>query len=217
MRISVIIPTFNEVETIEEVLREIPKDRVDEILIVDAPSNDGTIELVKKLGYPLIIQEGKGFGRAITTGLKQAKGDVLIFIMADNSQNPRDIPKLLEKIEEGYDLVMASRYLPGAGSDDDTLLHYIGNKIFTFLSNKIHKTNFSDILYFFLAIKKEVFDKVKTSSFGFEYCIELPIKVAKAGFKITQIPSFERKRAGGRAKANAFSVGLKILLAIFRY
>jgi len=216
-KVSVIIPTLNEVENIEKVLREIPKDRVDEILVIDGHSTDGTVELVKKLGYPLIFQPSKGFGEAFSTGVKEAKSDVIVFINADNSHDPADIPKLLAKIEEGYDMVMASRYSPGAGSDDDTLLHYIGNKIFTFLSNKIHKANFSDILYFFLAIRREVFDKVKTSSSGFEYCIELPIKVHKAGFKIAQIPSFERKRSGGQAKVNAFSVGLKILLAILKY
>lgn len=214
MRVSVIVPTFNEVETIEEVLREIPKDRVDEILVVDAPSDDGTIELVKKLGYPLIIQEGKGFGRAITTGIKHAKGDILIFIMADNSQNPRDIPNLLEKIEQGYDMAMASRYLPGGGSEDDDFIHYFGNKALTFLCNTIHRANFSDSLYFFMAIRRKVFDSIKLNSPGFEYCIELPIKVHKFGFNITQIPSFERKRSGGRAKVSALSDGFKILQAI---
>ncbi len=215
--VTVIVPTLNEVENIEKVLMEIPKEKVDEILIVDGHSTDGTVELVRKLGYPLIFQEEKGFGKAIEMGIKHAKGDVLIFITADNSQNPKDIPKLLDKLDEGYDLVLASRYLPGAGSEDDTLLHYLGNKFFTFLCNIVHKTNFSDTLYFFQAIRKKVFDSVKLTSSDFGYCIELPIKVHKAGFKVIQVPSFERKRSGSKAKVSAFSTGWEILSAILKY
>lgn len=214
-KVSVIIPTLNEVSTIKTVLESIPKERVDEILVVDGHSTDGTAELVKKLGYSLIFQPTKGFGEAFSTGVKAAKGDTLVFVAGDNSQNPADISKLLDKLDEGYDMVMGSRYLPGAGSDDDTLLHYIGNKFFTFLVNKIHKTNFSDILYFFLAARKKVFESMTINYSGFEYCIELPVKVHKAGFRIIQIPSRERKRSGGKAKVNAFATGFKILKTIF--
>ena len=217
MKVTAIIPTLNEVESIRLVLDSIPRDRVQEVMVIDGHSNDGTIALVKKLGYPLFFEEGNGFGAAFATGVKKAKGDAVVFINSDNSQNPNDIPKLLDKLNEGYDMVMASRYMPGAGSDDDTLLHKIGNKIFTFLVNVIHGAKFNDVLYFFLAARKEIFEKVKTDSQGFEYCIELPVKVHKAGFKIAQVPSFERKRAGGKAKVHAFLHGFKILLAIFKY
>jgi len=216
-KISVVIPALNEVESIGRVLSEIPKDKVDEILVADGRSTDGTVELVKKLGYQVIFEEKKGFGAAIASGIKRAQGDIVIILNADGSQNPNDIPKLVDKLEEGYDMVMASRYLPGAGSDDDTLLHRLGNKVFTFLFNIKNKTQLSDVLYFFLAVRKNVFDKVETVSPKFEYCIELPAKVSKAGLKIAQVPSFERKRFGGKAKVNAFPVGLKILLAIFKY
>lgn len=215
-KVSVIIPTLNEAGSIKEVLNGISKNKVDEVLIIDGHSIDGTADLAKKLGCPVFLQEKKGFGEAIAEGVKRAKGDVLIFITADNSQNPGDIPALLEKIAEGYDMVMASRYLPGAGSDDDTALHYIGNKIFTFLCNKLYGSNFSDCLYFFMAIRRKVFDSIKLNSSGFEYCMELPIKVHKAGFKIIQIPSFERKRSGGMAKVNAVRHGFHILMKLLK-
>lgn len=216
-KVSVIIPTLNEVSTIKQVLEAIPKERIDEILVVDGHSTDGTVELVKELDYPLIFQPTKGFGEAFSAGVKVVKGDTIVFITADNSQNPADIPKLLDKLEEGYDMVMASRYMKGAGSEDDTFLHFVGNKFFTFLVNLRHGANFSDVLYFFLAVRKKVFDKIETTSKNFEYCIELPVKVHKAGFKISQIPSFERKRISGVAKVSALPVGLKILSAIFKY
>ncbi|MBI2625263.1 MAG: glycosyltransferase family 2 protein [Candidatus Nealsonbacteria bacterium] len=217
MKVSVLIPTFNEVNNIGKVLDEIPKDSVSEVLIIDGHSNDGTVEMVKKLGYPVIFQKNKGFGSAVSEGMQAIGGEVAVLINGDYSQNPKDIPLLLKKIEEGYDFVMASRYLPGSGSADDTVLHYLGNRLFTHLCNFIHGSHYSDTLYFFFAVKKRVFEKIKVESPGFEYCMELPIKIHKAGFKIAQIPSFERKRTTGQAKVKAFSDGWKILKAIFKH
>ena len=135
---------------------------------------------------------------------------------ADGSQNPKDIPKLLDKLNEGYDLVLASRYLPGGGSEEDTFIHLIGNKIFTFLCNMLYKVNVSDALYFFLAAKKEIFEKVKTNCPHVGYCVELPIKTRLAGFKIGEIPSFEKKRTAGKAKVRALSSGFKILMTLLK-
>ena len=92
MKTTLIIPTLNEAESIKKVLDQIPKGEIDEILVIDGYSTDGTADLVKKLGYPVIFQEGKGFGRAITTGIKYAKGDVVVILNADNSHDPKDIP-----------------------------------------------------------------------------------------------------------------------------
>jgi len=216
MKTSIIIPALNEVESIGRVLEGIPKDVADEIIISDGHSTDGTQELVRKMGYKVIEQKGKGFGAGVASGLEEAKGDIVIIINADGSQNSKDIPLLLEKIEEGYDLVLASRYLPGAGSEDDTPLHYLGNKMFTWLCNALYKVGISDSLYFFLAAKKEIFEKLKLKSPDSGYAIELPIKAHKAGFKIAEIPSFESKRIDGKAKVNAFVNGFQILLALLK-
>lgn len=211
-----IIPALNEVESIGQVLIDIPKDRVDEVLVADGGSTDGTQELVRKLGYQVVTQEKKGFGAAIASGIEHAKGDIIIILNADGSQTLEDIPKLLEKLEEGYDLVMASRYLPGGGSEDDTFLHLVGNKIFTFLCNILYKVNVSDVLYFFLAARKEIFEKIKPTCDHAGYCVEVPIKVRKAGFKIGEIPSFEKKRIAGKAKVKAFTTGFEIITRILK-
>ena len=215
--VSLIIPTLNEEQTIGRVLAQVPQGVVDEVLVIDGHSTDATREMALKMGAKVILQEGgKGYGRAAMTGIKYAAGDIIVFLTADLSQNPQDIPKLLAKLNEGYALVMASRYIKGGGSSDDTFLHYIGNKFFTFLCNFLHGSRFSDSLYFFLAAKKEVFEKANAISPGFEYCIEFPIKAHKAGFKIAQIPSFEKKRLAGEAKVRSFRHGWKILLKILK-
>ncbi len=217
MAISLIISTLNEEQTIGQVLAQIPPGAVDEILVIDGYSTDRTREIASQAGAKVVLQEGgRGYGRAAITGLKYAMGDIIVFLTADLSQDPQDIPKLLAKLSEGYELVMASRYMKGGGSEDDTFLHYIGNKIFTFLCNFLYGSQFSDLLYFFIAGKKEAFEKTNAVSPGFEYCAELPIKAHKAGLKITQIPSFEKKRLAGEAKAQSFRHGWKILLKILK-
>lgn len=214
---SIVIPCLNEVGSIEAVLNDIPKDIVEEVLVADGGSTDGTVDLVTKLGYRIVTQEKKGFGAAIMAGIQASRGDVVIVLNADGSQEVKDVKKLLDKIDEGYDLVMASRYLPGGGSEDDTFLHYIGNKMFTFLCNKLHKVGVSDILYFFLAIRKDVFKKIKPDCPHVGFCVELPIKTRKAGFRVGDVASFEKKRTAGKAKVNAIPAGFKILLSIFKY
>lgn len=223
MKTTLIMPTLNEIETVEKALIQLPKDMIDEVLVIDGHSTDGTIEIVKKLGYPVIFQEknpkgsgAKGFGSAVATGIKHATGDVIIIMSADLSQDVNDIPRLLNKIKEGYDLVLASRYAPGGKSEDDTLLHRWGNKFFTGLCNLLYDTQITDCLYFFLAVRKNVFEKFKLEAVHAGCCPELPIKAKKAGFKIADIPSFEKKRGGGKAKLNAFIDGLKILFTILK-
>lgn len=213
-KVSVIIPALNEVGSIGQVLADIPKDAADEVLVADGGSTDGTQELVKSLGYQVVTQERKGFGAAIMSGIEQAKGDIVVVLNADGSQNPKDIPNLLDKLNAGYDLVLASRYLPGGGSEDDTFVHFIGNKIFTFLCNALYGVNVSDALYFFLAARKEIFKKVRTNCLHVGYCVELPVKTRRAGFKIGEIPSFEKKRTAGKAKVHALSSGFKIFMTL---
>ena len=215
--LTVIIPTLNEVECIGRVLEELAGTCADEILVIDGHSTDGTAELVKKLGFKVIMQDGKGYGNAVATGLRRAKGDIIIPMDADGSYDPRDIEKLLKGIENGSDVVFASRYLPQSGSDDDTIIRFVGNKFFTFLLKTIHGVQISDSLFLYVAAKKEVFQALNLQSQGFEYCIEFPIKVQRAGLKYTEVPSIERARIGGASKVNAFFDGLVILWYMLKW
>lgn len=217
MKVSLVIPALNEIESIANTLKEVPKDAVDEIIVADGHSTDGTPELVRKLGFTAIEQEAKGFGLGIMSGIKQATGDVIVIMDADGSHNPADIPSLIAKVKQGCDIGWGSRYLPQGGSEDDTLIRYIGNKGFTFLSRFLHKIPVTDILYLFAAFRKEIFKELSFECPGFEFCIELPIKAYKAGFKFGEVPCRERKRYGSVSKVNAFKDGWKILRAILRY
>ncbi len=215
-KVSIVIPARNEVDCIGGLLDGIPKDRVDEILVVDGHSTDGTPELIRSLGYNVIPEEGKGFGAACSTGTRHAKGDIIVIMDADGSHNPEDMPRLLDKLHEGYDVVFGSRYLPGSGSADDTWFRYVGNKMFTFLLNLVHGVRLSDSLFLYVAARAEVFKSLEIKSANFEYCMEFPIKVHKAGFKYTDIPVFELKRFAGESKVSAIYHGFRILWALLK-
>ena len=165
MKVSVVIPTLNEAGSIGNVLNEIPKEVVDEVIVVDGHSSDETREIVKGLGHKVIMQDGKGYGQAFSQGIREAQGDIIVLMDADGSHNPKDIPLLVEKVNsQGYDFALGSRYAPGSWSEDDTLIRHLGNKIFTFLTNRIHKMGVSDSLFLFGAFKKGVLNSIEVKS-----------------------------------------------------
>lgn len=214
MKVSVIIPTRNEGKAIGRVLKEIPKNIVDEIVVIDGYSTDNTEKEAKanlRAGKDkFILQSKKGFGNALRQAFKITRGDVVIIMNGDGSHNPKNIPALLEKIKQGYDYVMATRYTKGGRSDDDTTIRFIGNRIFTFLTNLIHRTNVTDSLYFFTAITRKGLKKIHPKSPGFEFCIEMLIRAHKAGLKFAEVPVVERA-SFSKSKVNAFLAGLRIL------
>ncbi|MDP3990842.1 MAG: glycosyltransferase family 2 protein [Candidatus Nealsonbacteria bacterium] len=216
MKVSLVIPTRNEAKSLGRTIQEIPAGFVDEIIVSDGHSTDGTLETAKGLGCQAITQEGRGFGLGIISGIKHCTGDIIIIMDADGSQNPADIPRLIEKIKEGYDIGWGSRYVQKKKTADDTWLRYFGNQFFTFLTRILHGVKTADILYMFAAFKKEVFEKVSLRSPGFEFCIELPVKAHKAGFKFGEVPCVERKRLADETKVNDLLDGWKILSAILK-
>lgn len=215
MKVSVVIPTLDEAGCIGKLLSEIPKDIVDEIIVVDGHSTDGTAEIVRKLGHRVIMQDGQGYGGAFIQGVQASAGDTVVLMDADGSQNPQDIPKLIKKLNEGYDCVFASRYTIESHSEDDTLVRSFGNWLITLLVNILFHVRTSDTLFLFAAIKKDVFYKLDTRAQGFEFCVEVLLKACAEKFKLGEIPSIERKRYSGRSKVRALFHGFKIIKSIF--
>lgn len=220
MNVSLVIPTMNEAGAIGRVLKEVPKNIVNEIIVIDGHSSDNTAQEARTELRPgkdkFILQKKKGFGNALLEAFRKASGDVVVIMDGDGSQNPKDIPSFLKKIKEGYTYVMGSRYGRGGRSDDDTIIRLIGNRALTFLTNLVHHTKVSDSLYLFIAVKRRDLEKLKLSSPGIEICVEIPIKAHRAGLKFAEIPVIERARYAGESKVNAFWSGLSILKMILR-
>jgi len=206
-RVSLILLTSNEIDGCKKIIPMIPKKGIDEFICVDFNSTDGTREYLKKMGYKVFVQKRRGRGIAFRIGMKKAKGDMLIYFSPDGNEDPKDIPKLIEKIKDGYDMVIASRFHPKSVSEDATFVRRFGNWMFTSLINLFWGANVTDAVNGFRAIKKEVMKNLKTSAKYFEIEIEMTIKCSKKGYKITEIPTIEARRISGKGKLNTFRDG----------
>lgn len=216
-KVSVVIPTLNEVLNIKEVFSKIP-DFVDEIVVVDGNSTDGTRDEIKRLrkDAKLIVEKPRGKGAAIRVGFEKATGDLIVMMDADGSHDPREIPSLLEPVLDGYDVSKGSRLLPGGGSDDFTAFRKLGNKMFVTMVNMMYGADYTDMCYGFRAFKREALEKMCCRASGFEIETEQSIRMKKAGLKIKEVPSFEARRKNGNSRLNSFKDGSRILNIIFR-
>lgn len=214
--ISVLLCTLNEEKNLPHVLPRIPS-FIDEILIVDGHSTDGTVEVARRLcpSARILYQPGTGKGDALRYGIEQARGEIIVVLDADGSMDPEEMPRFIEPLLEGYDFAKGSRFLPGGGTSDMPAHRRFGNWVFTTLTNLFHRCRYTDLCYGYNAFWKESFRRVKFRSNGFEVETEINIKIKKAGLKIIEVPSYELKRLSGRGKLRSLKDGWRILKTIF--
>jgi glycosyltransferase involved in cell wall biosynthesis len=218
-KISIVIPTLNEVENVKHVFPHIPH-FIDEIIVIDGGSTDGTIREIQKFreNAKIIIDKTPGKGTALRKGFEATTGDIIVMMDADGSHDPYEIPSILEPVLNGYDVSKASRLLPGGGSDDFTFFRRFGNNIFIMIVNKLYGSNFTDLCYGYRAFKKEALEKMRCKSDGFEIETEQSIRMIKSRLKIKEIPSFEAKRKNGDSRLHSIRDGWRILKVItFEY
>ena len=216
MKISLIVLTYNEIEGFKSIMPSVDKNWIDEILVVDGGSTDGTIKEAERQGYKVIVQQNPGRGEAFRVGLNNSLGDIIIYFSPDGNEKPEDIPKLIAKQKDGYDQVIASRFSPASISYDATLVRRIGNNAFTFIINKLFKTKVDDAVNGFRLITRKCMLDLNTKAKYFEIEIEMTIKAAKKGYNTGEISTIEPKRIGGVAKLNTVVDGLRYLKLIFR-
>lgn len=216
MKTTLLIPALNEIHGMRAILPSIRKEWVDEIIVVDGGSTDGSFEYARSLGFTTLRQKSKGMIAAYWEGLAVAKGDVIIPFSPDGNSMPERIPELVRKMQEGYDMVIVSRYGQGARSQDDDFISAFGNWMFTALINLFFGGRYTDSLVMFRAWKREIVDtfKVSPSLAGFEP--QLSIECAKKKLRVAEIPGDEPKRIGGETKKRTLAAGWAILLLIAR-
>jgi glycosyltransferase involved in cell wall biosynthesis len=192
----------------------------DEVVVVDGRSTDHTLEVVKEHlpDASIVIQDRQGKGNALRCGYKHATGDIVVQMDADGSMDLNDVAKMVEELQNGYDISKGSRFLPGGGSADMTILRRFGALLFAKLTTILFLGEFTDICYGFMAFKKDALSKlIKTlATDGFEIETEICIKAQKLGLKVVEVPSYEYKRRSGNSNLRTFRDGWRILNIILK-
>jgi glycosyltransferase involved in cell wall biosynthesis len=216
--VSVVIPTLNEAGNILEILSTIHSDLAypKEIIVVDGNSIDGTKEIVKDLDYcKLIIEPRRGYGLALMTGMKKAKGNIIIMVDGDGTYEVRHINRMVAKmVEKNADMVLATRmYDPNKAMG---LMNFIGNKVITTFYDFFYSQFLSDTQSGFRAISHEAIDSVELNEGDMAFATEMLIQFAKEGYTMVEIPTTYKARKYGRPKLRRFKSGIEIFSTIFR-
>jgi glycosyltransferase involved in cell wall biosynthesis len=227
-RVSVVVPTRNEARNLEVVLPAIAAVRpaVHEIIVVDGHSVDGSIETAQRVlpWVRAISQTRKGKGNAMACGFAAATGDVIVMFDADGSADPAEIPAFVSALVAGADFAKGSRFAPGGGSDDITLLRRSGNAGLNGVANALFGTSYTDLCYGYNAFWADLLPLLDLPDpatpapadgmlwgDGFEIETVLNCRVAAAGLRITEVPSVERQRIFGRTNLRTFADGTRVL------
>ena len=179
-------------------------------------SDISTLETIKKFyDVEVLFQKKQGYGNALVEGINHVKTELFCIINADGSMNPNEIKGMLNLIETNHkDIVFGSRYIKNAGSEDDDIITFVGNYMFTSLGKIFFDLPISDILYTFLVGRTKKVQDLNLKSGDFKFCIELPIKAKRNKLEISSYPCFERKRIAGKKKVNPIVDGFKILMGM---
>ncbi len=217
--ISIVIPTFREEKNIAKVLRGVENQlrgyNHELIVVDDVRSKDKTAEIAKRMGAR-VIYDNVGKGAALIRGLRAARGDVLIAMDADLSNEPKELRLLIDAIDIGYDICTGSRFIIGGGSEDIPPLRVFGNKFFVFLVNLLFRANYTDMCYGYRSFRKGVPERLRLKEKGFGIETEINIKAIKNGLRVVEVPSTEKKRAAGEGKLRTFRDGWVIFSTIMK-
>jgi glycosyltransferase involved in cell wall biosynthesis len=214
LKSTLAILVLNEIDAVPQVLPQIDRSWVDEIIVVDGGSTDGTIEWCESHGFQVLRQKERGYGRGMLELISIAKGDIIIEFMADGNCRVDTIPKLVAKIKEGYDLVIGSRYMSGAKSYDDTPITRLGNWGFTRIINVLFGAHYEDAMMGYRAYRKDKFLTLEMDSPGLCFPTQGSIQFARYGYRVAEIPSDEPRRIGGERKAKNITTGLELCAMI---
>ena len=215
--VEVIVPALNEEFTIGYIIEKLQL-LADKIIVIDGGSKDNTLNVAKKYDIKIMIQNGRGKGAALREAFEETNKDYVIMIDADGSMDPEEIPRYIEALHSGADVVKGSRFLKTGGSDDMSLFRKFGNFVFVKLVNLFFGVGLTDLCYGYIAFNKSSLSKISKDLYSNHFDIETEIilKAIKLGLKVVEVPSYEFRRIYGKSNLNSFKDGYKILKVIIK-
>jgi glycosyltransferase involved in cell wall biosynthesis len=221
--ISVIIPVYNEKETINEILRCVKGVDIDkEIIVVDDCSTDGTREILSSIGddnLKVILKERNGGkGSALHKGIEAASGDIVIIQDADLEYDPSEYPRLIQPIIDGYaDVVYGSRFIGSSAHRVLYFWHYVGNKFLTLLSNMFTNLNLTDMETCYKTFRREIIQNIELEETGFGFEPEVTAKIARTKCRVYEVGISYRGRTYKEGKKIGFKDGVEAVWCIIKY
>ena len=213
-KINLIIPSKEKIEHLYKIISPLLRRKeINKIILVLNEKNKKKFIKNKKL--KIIVQKKSGYGSAIKEGFKISKSKFSCIFNADGSFNANDLPSMI-KLTKQSDFIYASRYMKGAGSEDDNMITLIGNFVFSLMGRVLLNVKLTDILYTFVLCNTKKFNKLNIVSYDFRFCIELPYKVSQNKFTYTELKSKEFKRKFGEKNVNELVDGFLILIEVLR-
>jgi glycosyltransferase involved in cell wall biosynthesis len=220
---TLVILTLNEIDGVSSIFPKLPLHLVDEVLVVDGGSTDGTLAFFEARGVRVIRQPRRGRGEAFRLAARHARNEYLVFFSPDGNEDPADIPRLIEGLAAGHDMVIASRFMPGARSEDDDKFLFAsrrwGNVAFTWLANVLCGRGgwITDTINGYRAITRAAFERLAPDAEGYAIEFQMSIRALQLGLRVLEVPTQESPRIGrGVSKLNAIPVGFRFLGVLAR-
>ncbi|MEW2360251.1 glycosyltransferase family 2 protein [Spirillospora sp. NPDC029432] len=209
--VTAVVPTLNEADNLRWLLPRLHG--VDEVVIVDGESGDGSAELAAALRPDAVVlsRPPRGKGDALRAGFAAASGDVIVMLDADGSMDPAEIPAFVALVARGFDFVKGTRYACGGGSRDLTLLRRAGNRWLTRAANVLYRAGWTDLCYGYVALRRSAVPRLALRSTGFEIETEMCVNAVAAGLRIAEVASFEGDRLFGESHLDTWRDGWRVL------
>lgn len=219
MRLSVIIPAYNERDTIEEVLRRVRAVEIDkEIIVTDDCSTDGTHEILKSQPGIILVESecNRGKGASIRAAIERITGDIVIIQDADLEYDPKDYHALIQPIiDDKADMVYGTRF--AHGRPKMRLMNYLANKIFAFLASALYGVNVTDEATCYKAFRTEVLKSIELHCNRFEFCPEVTARLLKRGLRYAEVPIWYEARTYAQGKKITWKDGLECIWTLIKY